>query len=118
MTVSEFIHNNADILMSPITESEFDGLTDGCVVFLLSAAAGKKPIAERVLRTAGYYMVVSSTKNAQNQMEEVLMVGLTNGGYAKIEFCNRQDIAQTGNKMMLTCIPLPQNDKRKNYHFM
>jgi hypothetical protein len=46
------------------------------------------------------------------------VIGLTAGGYAKVETYNLGDVEYKGNKMIFLCKPLPQNDPRCNYKFV
>lgn len=118
ITAKEFIKKNADILLAPITEPAFEQLTDGCVVFIITTTPGQKDIKERVVRNAGYYMVVSKGRNHVGKTVDITTIGLTAGGYAKVECFDLSDIEYAHNKMVFLCKPLPQNDIRRNYHFL
>ncbi len=118
MTVAEFIKENADILIAPLTEKAFQEMTDGNVVFMLITGPGQKDITDRVIRSAGYYLTVSSSRNHLGVKVDQTVVGLTAGGYAKVESYNLGDVAYKGNKMIFLCKPLPQNDPRCNYKFV
>lgn len=118
ITAKEFIKKNADILLAPITKPAFEQLTDGCVVFIITTTPGQKDIKERAVRNAGYYLVVSKSKNHLGQTVDITAIGLTAGGYAKVECFDLNDIEYERNKMVFLCKPLPQNDMRRNYHFL
>lgn len=118
MTAAEFVVKNADILTKVVNTADFDNLTDGCVVFMVTTAPGQKDIKDRVVRNAGYYMVVSTNRSHMGKMQDVTVIGLTAGGYAKVESINLGDLGYRNNKMVFLCKPLPPNDYRRNYHFM
>ncbi len=118
MTVAEFIKANNDILTDVLNENNFNNLTDGCVVFMVTSTPGQKNIKDRVVRNAGYYMVVSTNRNRMGKMQDITVVGLTAGGYAKIEIINLGDLEYRNNKLVFLCNPLPLNDRRRNYHFL
>lgn len=118
MTAADFIKKNADILVKAVNTAEFDNLTDGCVVFMVTTAPGQKDITERVVRNAGYYMVVSTNRSHMGKMQDVTVIGLTAGGYAKVEVINLGDLGYRNNRMVFLCKPLPLNDYRRNYRFL
>lgn len=118
MIASEFIKKNADILTGVVKESDVENLTDGNVVFMLITSPGQKGIEDRVVRSAGYYLVVSRTTNHLGKITSLTVLGLTAGGYAKIEIINLGDLEYKGNKMVFFCKPLPKNDIRRNYDFL
>lgn len=114
MTVKEFIDKNSDILVSRITPVDFNDLTDGCVVFCITAAVGNKPVMERAVRTAGYQMVVATSHKPGATIHEIITLALTRKGYAKIDSVNVNDIGDDGYKMIFKCKPLPQHDSRRD----
>ena len=118
MTVADFIKDNADILIAPLTEKAFQEMTDGNVVFMLITGPGQKDISTRTVRSAGYYLTVSSSRNHLGVKVDQTVIGLTAGGYAKVESYNLGDVEYKGNKMIFLCKPLPQNDPRRNYQFV
>lgn len=118
MTAGEFIQNNRDILTGVVKEADLENLTDGNVVFMLITTPGQKGIETRVVRSAGYYLVVSRTTNHLGKITSLTVLGLTAGGYAKIEIINIGDLEYKGNKMVFFCKPLPKNDMRRNYEFL
>lgn len=118
MIAAEFIRNNADILTGVMHPRDFNNLTDGCVVFVITTTPGSKNIQDRAIRNAGYYMVVSTYRDTTNRLINATVIGLTAGGYAKIDVINLSDLEYKGNKMVFLCKPLPLNDHRQNYHFM
>ncbi len=118
MLASEFITKNKDIFLGLVSEEEFQKLNDGNVVFVITVAPGQKDIVTRVVRSAGYFLTVSSTTNHMGKKTDICLVGLTAGGYAKIDNIDLGDIGCRGNKIVLKCKPLPDNDPRRNYRFV
>jgi hypothetical protein len=118
MTVKEFIDNNSDILVSRITPRDFKDLTDGCVVFCVTAASGKKPILERAVKSAGYQLVVSTSHRPGATIHEIITLALTQRGYAKIDYIDVDFIGDDGHKMLFLCKPLPQHDPRRDNCWM
>ena len=118
MTAAEFIQTNADILTGVMKNADFEALTDGSVVFMLTTTPGNKNIQDRVVRNAGYYLVVSTHRNHLGKLVDITIVGLTAGGYAKVDSFNLGDLEYKRNKMLFLCRPLPQNDPRSNYKFV
>lgn len=118
MTVKEFVENNKDILIAPISAEEFRQLTDGCTVFCVTTSTGNKPIMDRAVKTAGYQMVVATTGDEQGDVVDICTLGLTKNGYAKIECITAYEIAKGNNKVLYHCKPLMPNDARKNHHWV
>lgn len=54
MKAIDFINQNRDICIAPITEAEFQDLTEGRVLFCVTTGSGHNPVMERQVRTAGY----------------------------------------------------------------
>ncbi len=118
MTAGEFIAANTDIFKGVVEEQDFDTLTDGSVLFMIITTPGQKDIENRAVHSAGYYLVVSRTTNRPGKTTELTVLGLTAGGYAKVESISLKDLEWKGNKMVFHCKPLPQNDPRSNYQFL
>lgn len=124
MKAIDFINQNRDIMIAPITEAEFQDLAEGRVLFCVTTSPGHNPVMERQVRTAGYQMVVSTRRNATGNLTEAITLALTRNGYAKIESitadevryaCSGDDAA--GNKLVYHCVPLPPNDPRGSGHW-
>jgi hypothetical protein len=118
MLASEFMTNNNDILLGLVSEEEFQKLNDGNVVFVITVAPGQKDIVTRAVRSAGYFLTVSGKTNPMGKKTDVCLVGLTAGGYAKVDHINLDDIGGRGNKIVLKCKPLPDNDPRRHHRFV
>ena len=119
MTAQEFINQNQDILLSPITRAEFERLTDGTPLFCVTTSICNKPPMERAVKTAGYQMVVATTQYdgfITQFTTQIQTVGLTNGGYVKIESIDWGDI-ELGRTLLFRCKPLPLNDNRRNHQW-
>lgn len=54
MTIDEFVTKHRDLLLLPVHPDELGTLTETDVLFLLTAARGRKPIGERKLLTASW----------------------------------------------------------------
>lgn len=117
MTAQEFINQNRDILLSPITRAEFETLTDGTPLFRITTSTCNKPPMERAVKTAGYHMVAATNRSEiGGLLVEILTLALTKGGYAKIESITLADI-ELGRTLLFRCKPLPLNDNRRNHHW-
>lgn len=118
MTAGEFIQKNSDILTGVVKEADLENLTDGNVLFMLITTPGQKEIKNRVVRSAGYCLVVARATNHLGKVAAITVLGLTAGGYAKIEVINLRDLEYKRNKMVFFCKPLQKNDMRQNYEFL
>lgn len=121
MTVREFEKQNKDILRHRLTVETFNALTDGMVLFCVTTNAGIKPIEERAVRTAGYQLVVATTRNPERgNLVDICTLALTAGGWAKVDIITADDISGLGNKVVYFCKPLnvPNNDPRRNHHWL
>lgn len=116
MTAQEFINQNQDILVSPVSLADFQNLTDGTPLFCITVAAGNKHPMDRAVKTAGYQMVVATTRNANGFLTDILTVALTKGGYAKVDVIDANDVG-IGRTLLFHCKPLPMNDIRRNHHW-
>ena len=116
MTAQEFINQNHDILLSPITPDEFQTLTDGQPYFCITVNAGKKTPLEREVRAAGYQLVVATSRNPGGDLAYVSSLGLTQRGYAKIDYIEAEAVS-AGRVLLFHCKPLPSYDSRSNCHW-
>lgn len=120
MTAKEFIEQNKDILLRPLTEAAFHSLTDGTVLFCITTTNGSKPTLHRAVKHTGYQLVVATTREMDETMAmlSVRTLALTEGGYAKIdEICPANFSGAVSNKLWFFCKPLPINDPRQNGRF-
>lgn len=115
MKLKDFVRENQDILIAPLTMEELNTLSDGMVVFVITCFKGSSPLAERTVRSAGYQMV-AATNRTNGKLTAANTLALTSNGYAKIDYILPQDIAR-GNKVLYRCKPLPLNDLRRNHHW-
>ena len=120
MLVKDFIKENSDILLRPVTEVEFQSVTDGAVFFCITTSGGKKPYEERKVVTAGYNLVVATTRDTDETaaMLYINTLALTQNGYAKVDIVTPMDIFGQGSKLRYHCRPLPINDPRRNGKFL
>ena len=105
-------------MLSKLTTDEFKELSDGCVIFCIVVANGNKPSLERMVKTVSYHMVASHKVNADGKTSEICTLGMTAGGYAKVDCFDKRDLADNGNKILLNCKPLLVGDIRKSGNFV
>lgn len=118
MKVEEFFKQNSDILIAPITEEEFQKLTDGTVIFVITCYDSKLPQLERTIRSVGYQMVVCTCRNRDGSMTDITTLALTQKGYAKLDYVCQTDIQGLGSRVAFRCNPLPLGDRRQNHHWV
>ena len=117
MTAQEFINQNQDILLSHISLKDFQNLTDGTPLFCITTNTSNKHPLGRTVKTTGYQMVAATTRNEKGLLVEILTLALTKGGYAKVDSISANDVG-IGRTLLFHCKHLPQNDNRRNHHWV
>lgn len=120
MTAKEFIEQNKDILIRPLTEAAFHSLTDGTVLFCITTTDGKKPALEKAVAHTGYQLVVATYREDDETMamRSVRTLALTERGYSTIDEIRPVDFSGVvSHKLWFFCKPLPINDPRRNGRF-
>ena len=111
MTAKEFANNNSDVILERLSFTEFQALTDGCVIFCITVVRGSRPSADRKVINAGYHLV-ANTRVKDGLTTEISTLCTTKYGSVKVDYINYFDASDEGTKILYKCNPLPNGDVR------